>query len=200
MVFLRSFGADGKVSGEGRSETTWDLIKQGLILFPFKFGWRCWSRMDEHSRAGKKLHKAFAAANAKAAPMLIRKARKGCASGIIAKACSDADELDRILYLSSSDRRNQKFYERFGFARIGSVVLRLGVDTITTVGMVRVPQSSYGKGLELASAAELECTAQESVLMSGTAGVAVVIMGCIAAALGFWQARPRPNSKAGTQA
>jgi len=77
------------------------------------------------------------------------------ASRLMREVCSDADAASAVLYLSTSDEANQKFYKRFGFEIVGQVTsaradVRVAageqqlsqLSTLTTRGLARRPHAN----------------------------------------------------------
>ena len=173
MLVVRRFDAAGRVSGANgaRGSTLLDLLGQGLLLLPFRFGMGVWRRMDEHAEGGSAMHKRFAllhGAHKRVDLVCTRPALqgRGLQARLFARLCADADADGEgegadcegadgegtLLYLSTSDPGNERYYTRFGFAPVGRFASPHG---ITTVGMARLPRRARERGQELVQVGEL---------------------------------------------
>jgi GNAT superfamily N-acetyltransferase len=166
MLVVRRFNAAGRVSGANgaRDSTLLDLLGQGLLLLPIRFGMGVWRRMDEHAEGGSAMHKRFAllhGAHKRVDLVCTRPALqgRGLQARLLARLCADADADGKgadcegtLLYLSTSDPRNERYYTRFGFAPVGRFASPHG---ITTVGMARLPRRARQRGRELVQVGEL---------------------------------------------
>ena len=143
------------------------MLRQGLLWVPLRLGWAAWRRMDAHSEGGALLHRRFAMRNGAhkrldlvcTTPAL---QGRGLQTRILNRVCADADactdaagaaECDGVLlYLSTSDTANQRYYRRFGFEEVG----RIAHHGIVTVGMARLPQGHVVRGLQLVHVGEVQ--------------------------------------------
>ena len=156
MVVLREFDRDGRLAGAGRKAGLFGLLRSGLLLgVPWRFGFEALLRIRDHGAAGTLLHRAVARANGRAHRRLdfvctrLDMQGKGMCTRLIRQVCADADADGVLLYLSSSDDANQRFYERFGFVQLGSA--SCDPAQITTVAMARNPVCGGGGGGDVES-------------------------------------------------
>ena len=70
----------------------------------------------------------------------------GIQSEIIKVVCKDADNFGDILFLSSSDTKNQEYYKRFGFLFVGVSGDGENEGGINTSGMACLPKSQAENG------------------------------------------------------
>jgi len=140
MLVLRLFDCNGKLVAPGRKEGVIDLLRSGAWAIPCRVGLTAYLRGQRHDAAGKYLHRMWAQRNGQHRRIdLVCTAPEsqgfGLASRLLWHVCTEADKNHQLLYLSSSDPSNQRYYERFGFEKVGSVSTEPGV--ITTVAMAR---------------------------------------------------------------
>jgi GNAT superfamily N-acetyltransferase len=119
MVLTRHFDEHGDLTNGGRRETLLETVASGIFLFPVvsRCGLAGYGRAQKHDGAGKALHKAFSVENGRhwrldfVATSPAHQGQ-GCAARLLRRVCEDADEAGAIVYLSSSDGDNQRYYER----------------------------------------------------------------------------------------
>jgi GNAT superfamily N-acetyltransferase len=101
---------------------TLTMIRNGMALFPWRFGWRAFVRLLEvknyHERTERRLHqkhKGVCFASLERMVVSPRVQGRGIGSGCLEAALAESAAAGHAVSLSTQSERNVKFYKRLGF-------------------------------------------------------------------------------------
>ncbi|GMI04169.1 hypothetical protein TrVE_jg7033 [Triparma verrucosa] len=179
MLIVRKYDSKRKVIEEGGGGGgIFDQLKLGLAMIPLRLGFDTYNKIMKHGESGNLVHKMYSSKTGehKRLDFVCTKPEYqglGLSSTLIKRVCSDADAEGWNLYLSTSDRRNQEFYLRFGFKWVGECE---GEGGFITAGMSRRPKGEYDGGVEMVGKVALEKKGDDVFSWIFSVGVIMVII------------------------
>jgi hypothetical protein len=176
MCVVRSFNEDKKISDSLARPITLSTYLFTLYAFmiPLRITVKSYKSVVAHGEYGGLVHKAFAkltGEHKRIDYVCTEPSWQGCGiqTVIFQRLCSDADADGTVLYLSSSDEGNQRYYERFGFALVGEA----GEGGFVTRGMARLPKNRREKGEVVVQVGDVSGRTEER--KRGRGGAALVV-------------------------